>query len=335
VLKLGVHRADQFPQQGVAAVAWLRRNRFAYHLLRTSIPPSPREIQFFEEITRHLELSSGVYRTTLSGRLQELDQFVQPLLEARFEREKPLAVADWAASNCITSAEWFQALSGVYPQLHFTASDLNLFLIEVELPGGASYILEADGKPLQYVHPPFVIPLSRPEPARLPINRWLRARALNKLARLRAAGHFSAFAERSRNGAEHWEQPPLAFRKISLVHPHAETLRRSSAAFRVEHHSIFEPAAEPFHVIRTMNILNRVYFNDQQLGESSRCVWQSLRPAGMWIVGRTMADDPCDVGIRVPVSHASVLEKTASGFRVLDRQNQPSEIEDLAVGLRM
>jgi hypothetical protein len=327
MLKLGIYRVDQYQEAGAGAWSWLRRNRFAYHLLRTSIPPLPREIAIFDNIMQYMRLSSGVYRTTAPGRFRDLDQFVRPILESRFNLANPLLVADWAASDCVTSAEWFESLSLSYPRLQLTASDLSLSLVEVQLPGGASYILEADGNPLQYVQRPFVIPLGRPESSILLVNRWLQSRAESKLARLKQEGCFNGFAEWSNDSREYWEKPPLLFRKIPLTHPRAEALRRASHAFRIERHSVFQATAELYQVIRTMNILSQSYFSAEQLTEGARCVWRSLEPAGIWIVGRTLEGST--------EHQVSVLEKTPSGFRLLERHTAPSEIEDLAVALRM
>ncbi len=72
---------------------------------------------------------------------------------------------DWAASDCLTSAEWAAELFPLFPHLDFVASDLLLFLWEAKKQRGEErFILEPDGTPLQYVRPPFVVRLSQPEP---------------------------------------------------------------------------------------------------------------------------------------------------------------------------
>jgi len=53
-----------------------------------------------------------------------------------------------------------------------------------------------------------------------------------------------------------------------------------------------------------------------------------LVPGGIWIVGRTVEEQP-------PEHRASILERTAGGFRLLERYGGPSEIEDLALALRV
>src|ERR1700682_4107581 len=115
----------------------------------------------------------GVYRSTVRGWLRGPDRFVIELLGRRYDRQSTLEVHDWAASDCLTSAEWAESLFERFPNAHLHASDLTLFLLEVELPDGAAFILERDGEPLQYLRPPFVIRLNPPEPKPLVVTRLM------------------------------------------------------------------------------------------------------------------------------------------------------------------
>ena len=123
-------------------------------------------------------------------------------------------------------------------------------------------------------------------------------------------------------------RPPYVFRKLPMLHPSAEMLRRSNQAFRIEQHSVFEPLAQPCDVIRTMNIFNLGYFPPERLHQGIASVWQSLKPGGIWIVGRTVEAQP-------PLHHTSLLVRTDHGFAVHERHVQKSEIEDLALAFRM
>ncbi len=77
-----------------------------------------------------------------------------------------------------------------------------------------------------------------------------------------------------------------------------------------------------------MNILNKVYFDTDALARAARNIWVSLKPEGLWIVGRTVQDEPI-------VHHVSILVKTGEGFHVIERYNEQSEIEDIALAVRM
>ena len=109
MLKRGVYTAEMYAENA-AASRLFRRTRFAYTLLRTSSPPSRAEIDRFEYILQHLGLSGGVFRTTMPRRFESLDAFLMPILEAQFPRDTALLAEDWAASACVTSAEWFHLL---------------------------------------------------------------------------------------------------------------------------------------------------------------------------------------------------------------------------------
>jgi hypothetical protein len=307
----------------------------AYHLLRTSIPPSPAEIERFDNIMRHVQLSEGVYRTTECGRFETLDAFLLPILQAQFHpgssgSTAPLLAEDWAASACITSVEWYEKLEKSFPPVRMTASDMHLYLVEILLSDGASYIVESEGPPLQYIKPPFVIPLNRPEPSVFPVNCWLQAKARRQFETLKTQGILESV--RKRGDREEWEQDSMVFRRIPLVHPKALALERASPAFKIEQHSVFEVRPELCHVIRTMNILNLSYFDKEQLMAGVRTVWQSLEENGVWMVGRTIKERSGQVPA---LHHASVFRKTPAGFQLLDRHHAASEIEDLGLALRV
>jgi hypothetical protein len=325
MFKLGVYRADQYEQTSGFS-AWLRKNRVSYQLLRTSMPPSDAEIARFEALSQQILMPSGVYRMTTPNRFRDLNQFIHGVLRKHCG-QGPLDVHDWAASDCSTSAAWFQTLKEAFPQATLTASDLNLYLTEARLTDGGTYIFDARGAPLQYIRPPFVIRMSPPEPRLLLGNRLLLAGAEARLARLRENGDLNAEKMEFHGEEEELRRDPFIFRKISMIHPTAEALRHSTQAFRIQRHSVFDPLALPADVVRTMNILNVAYFDRDRLAQAARNVWQSLKPDGIWIVGRTIEENP-------PLHHASVMIRTPQGFQLLERHVEKSEVEDLALALR-
>jgi hypothetical protein len=119
--------------------------------------------------------------------------------------------------------------------------------------------------------------------------------------------------------------PPYRLRKIPMLHPEAEALRFRDQRFLIERHSAFTPLCQPVDVIRSMNIFNRAYFPPERLTEGARAVWQSLKPGGWWIAGRTREDPPAH--------DVSILEKNSGGFRFVERYGEGSEIESLALEL--
>ena len=315
MFKLGVYRLDQFlrPQ---SIQARLSRNRVSFHLLRG--PASPDQARLFEHVMPQIRLSSGVYRTTSRARFQAFDKFINDLLSKHFESSQALDIQDWAASDCIASAEWAGALWPRFPNARVTASDLTLFLIEAALPNGEMFICETSGEPLQYIRPPFVVRLNPPENKLMLVNRILAWHGQRKFGRLQPIPEPWLRAEHT----EPLNLPPFVLRKIPLIHPDALALRQRSDKFSIVMHSAFEPLDRPCDIIRTMNIFNLKYFSETRLGEGVEAVNRSLVPGGIWIVGRTFKEDP-------PTHDASVFMKDGDGFRLLERFGKGSEVEPL------
>jgi hypothetical protein len=328
LIRFGVHRIDHFRGAGGERIAWLRRGHFDYRLLRTGIPPSTLELEFFEKVMREMQFSSGVFRTTSPGRFRDLDEWVMPVLARHFPADLALDVRDWAASDCSTSAAWHGKLKAAFPNAALTASDLNGYLIEMAVDGGGSYIFDAGWGLLQYVRPPFVLRIMPPEPRRLALNWLLARRAKTRLDRLWRERAIHPEMVRFAPGNEEMRYRDVTFRQIPLFHPFAAALAKGTPSFRISEHSVFERAEKPAHVIRTMNIFNRSYFEPAMLERGARSVWESLQPEGLWIVGRTIQPEPA-------IHHVSILVKASDRFHLVDRHVEKSEVEDLALALRM
>jgi hypothetical protein len=327
MIRFGVHRLDQYQGAGGGFTGWMRRGHLDYRLLRTGIPPSALEITVFEDITRRMQLSSGIFRTTSPSRFRDLNEWITPVLAGHFTQETALEVQDWAASDCSTSVAWHAKLKEAFPNATLTASDLNVYLIEMPVDGG-SFILDAGLGLLQYAAPPMVIRIMPPESPWMVVNRMLARRAQARFKRLWRQRGIKDEAVQFAPGVDELRQGETVFRRIPLIHPMAVALERVTPSFRIDRHSIFDRAQEPAQVIRTMNILNNGYFEPAMLERGARTVWESLQPGGLWIVGRTIQEEPT-------IHHTSILTKTADGFRVVDRHVEKSEIEDLVLAVRM
>jgi len=330
MIRFGIARREQYRSEHCGFFAGLHalltRHRISFQLLRTAVPPGPEDVQLFDRLMHLMKLSTGVKRSTYSGRFAEVDQSLNTLLADRFPRDAALNVHDWAASDCITSAEWAAALFQSFPNSRLIASDLTLYIVEIKAPGGEVFITERSGAPLQYVRRPFVIRLNPPEPKALLVNYLLCRSAHRKLERIsQQIGEASACLD---GGAETVEIPPLVFSKISVIHPEATALRKRDPRFSVMCHSVFKPLREPADVIRSMNIFNRSYFTPERLTEGIRAVAGSLKPGGIWIVGRTIS--------KASLTHdISVFENQANSFRLVERYGAGSEIEHLVSAAHM
>src|SRR5690348_15455000 len=104
----------------------LTHSRVSLHLLAIPDQPSSEDVSLLEKRMPHVWLSNGVYRTTYRQRFRSLNPVVNNVLRQNFPASQHIRVEDWAASDCLTSAEWAGELFTLFPQLEFVASDLLL-----------------------------------------------------------------------------------------------------------------------------------------------------------------------------------------------------------------
>jgi hypothetical protein len=315
--KIGLLRPEEVPSEGIKDMNWV-----SYRLLRMPPEPSAEDLRIFEAVIVHVQLSNGIFRTTFPGRFREVDSWVDECLEKYFSPDFPLQAEDWAASDCLTSLEWLESLSRRFPDARMAASDLTLFLLEYTSRSGW-FVVESDGTPLQYIRPPLVVSLKHSEPLRYPVNRWVRRRALTQWKSIMAGIDWNdPWLSGSGPEEELWqEREANGIRKIPLVHPRAVVRARDCAGrLAVRRHGVFSPAPSPCDVLRTMNIFNRNYFPEHQLAKGAAAVHASLRPGGIWIVGRTVR--------QVPAQHqVSIYRKAGDWFENIGRLNGGSEME--------
>lgn len=318
MFSLGIFRPEDYCPGSSRPRDRLRRlltgNRLSLQLLRSG------RVDAFEAIMHGVRLNAGIYRTTFQGRFSNVDPAVNEMLATRYPKDQALVIHDWAASDCLTSAEWAASLFGYFPNAVFTASDLTMFFLEIALPDGSAFIAERDGALLQFVSPPFVADLNIPRLPNDPISRMRVLRARRKFAELAPMGRIpEAWLD-----SDELEVRLSGFtvRKLSLIHPEPLALAGRDSRFQIAPHSVFDSLAQPVDVIRAMNIYNLSYFKQPRLVEGGRAVWNSLKPGGLWIVGRTWREDP-------PATNFSVLEKTVQGFHLVERGGEGSEVEAL------
>jgi hypothetical protein len=322
MISFGMHRREQLSRNQSAIHRLLHGRRVSYRLLRTSTPATAEEIEVFDHIIYYLKLASGVYTTTVQGRFQDLDIWITQNVEAIFPSDRSFLVEDWASSGGATSVEWFQVLRARFPQVRMIASDLSVYLVEASVENDGVYILDDSGRPLQYIAPPFVIRF--PERPPFLINQWIAARARRKLEQLAARAQVDLANLRFEHPEHEIRHPPFVFRRLPLTHPRTRALAAIDPAFQLAQQSVFALSHRGPDVIRTMNILNKDYFSDARLSDAVRAIGDSLKPGGVWIVGRTISESP-------RIHHASMLRKTGDGFEVLARYCEKSEVEDIAL----
>jgi hypothetical protein len=259
----------------------------------------------FEDICFSLCTSNGTWRTTFRDRFEDVDALSVRLMEPPFQRDAAIQIQDRAVSSGLTSCQWAKRLFAVFPNARFEASDLITELQEICANTGERYVTEPGGEPLQYIRPPFVVALNYPESWRNPLLRYVATRARSRYKRL--------------NG----DRTVLP---ISCIHPEAQVLARVNPNFRIQVRSVFDLTPSACDVLRTMNILNLSYFSKDRLREAAAVVFESVRPNGIWIVGKTREDNF--------TNHTTFFRRLENGWEVIGRIGDGSEIEELALASR-
>jgi hypothetical protein len=291
--------------------------RVAYNLLDVGSSPSREDVEVFEDICFTLRLSNGTYRTSFRNRFQDVNALVDQVLAELFDADQPLMIQDRAVSHALTSLEWAQAILARFPAAQVEASDLTLHLLEVTAADGTRYITEPDGTFLQAILPPFVVSLYHPEALRYPLHRLVASRAKKRLAALQLP----------KGWAQQNAPKGVQVKKISLVHPEARAFAEQDGRFSVVWRSVFDRDPASCNVLRTVNILNRAYFSEQELIGGIDAAFLSLREGGVWIVGRTTEEDL--------KNHVTLFRRGTDRWEVLARAGNGTELEDLVLGWRV
>jgi len=310
MLQFGIMTAEQY------ARAPMRRrltgSGVSLNLLEISDYPTSDEILRFEEISFGLCTSNKTTRTTFRHRMVDVDEIALRLLRQNNRPDSELICQDRAASNCVTSTEWAEQMLAVFSRAHFEASDSLLYLFRISLSGGRIYFVESSGQPLQYVQFPFVVCLYPREPYRYLLNHIVAAFAKWSYRRL-------SLPENLADSLSNFE---YRIDKISCVHPEARSLSRRDPRFTVCERSVFQ-RTPGLDVLRTMNILNLAYFSRKQLVDGVHAAFDSLKPGGLWITGRTLEESQ--------TNHVTFFRRTETKWEVLERIGSGSELEELVM----
>ncbi len=312
MFRRGIFTQEQYLKLGRAKQACAPP--IAYNLLDVGDQPSEDQVRAFEDISFWMRTSNGTFRTTFRDRFREVDEAALRWMQKLFPPGAEIHVEDRAVSHGLTSKEWAERVFQAFPNARFEASDVLLELYEISR-GGAAYVLEPSGRAIQYVKSPFVVSLvDQAEPRRYPVN-WVVARwAKRRFEALKLGTDWIEAAER-----QGWR-----VRKIPFAHPEARELARRNSRFQIRVRSVFDATAEGSDVIRTMNILNSSYFSEQELTTAVNAIFQSMRPGGLWIAGRTLEEDLSN--------HVSLLRRGDRRWEVVERIGRGWELERLALG---
>lgn len=252
----------------------------------------------FKHVISAVQLNNGTFKTTAQDRFEDLDIALLQLLEEYFSES--IHIHDMAVSDGITTFELFEKLEKSKIQFKMVASDrFNKILVNESLAGCIKRNYDAEGVFLNGAA--FGIYADSKVQSKYRISKWLG----DVLKKKQFVGNQS--------------------REVLLINP---VLRQPRVFNQItfEDFNIFDfRVDQPFDVVRSMNILNRKYFSDEQLKQALEQIFQSMKPGGLLLVGRTNKD--------TGVNDASFYIKEDIAFKEVQVLNAGSEVGDLVLAL--
>jgi hypothetical protein len=313
MLKPGIWRSDGLTAARLRG-PWGSRRHLSialYEEIGQSAREDRDEIQ--ERILFHFPTRTGTYKRTYRNRFPEFDEQVVRAIREHAPITPLCRVHDVGVSDGRTSLDFYRRLRGIPDRcFSFLASDLAPFVTLVRSgKSRLSIALDDTDALLQVTWPPFVFSLLRPEtPWIYPINALVRRRLLS--------GPVPRLLARYRERPEE-----LEVRRIALVHPDLERLVREHEDVDLAQYDLMTKMTGSFHVIRVMNLLNPLYFSEEELARGVRHVHSGLEEGGLFIVGRN--DDP-----NSPLQ-ASIYLRAGARLEELNRYGDGAPIHELVV----
>lgn len=274
-------------------------------------------------VLRMVQMANGTWKDSRAGRLRVLDEAILRVLRDSRTAGSALRVLDLGVASGITSVELDDTLATSF-EVETIATDLWRDSVAVHAPQGWTIVFDVRGNVLQHIVGRFVLPGQSEESPLYVVNRllrwwssrhWVPAAAAVLAAYDPAAGDFET---RRIDGYEVTKVPLLS----------AACLRRcaDNPRFRFEVLDVLQPFPIQADLIRGMNLLTPHHLGEAQLRIAIGHCLRALRPGGLLVVGRSLSDDPQDVG-------ATIFRRDGSKLSIAERLNAGAEIEALVVDL--
>jgi len=318
MLKLGLVRPAHLDRPRT----WYGARKFpSLYLLRDLRRDGAANATRHDDILRLLQMANGTWKETRRGRFEGLDRDLVGLLLETHPRGGSLIVTDLAVSSGVTSVELYRALSTVF-RPDFLATDLWRDAIAFRRIGRPwSVVLDFRGEVVQYVLGPFVLPGFSSELPLYPINALLRF--LARLFLLPGARRLlpSEQIDRCRD-FDHVSASGYDVMRLPLLSADTLDLMEAQHRFRFEVADVLEPMKRPADLIRAMNILTPLHMPAPALRHAARNCLANLNPGGIFVIGRSVSDDP-------DLTRATVYRRDDGALVPVRRLNGGAEIERL------
>lgn len=269
-----------------------------------------------ERVIRGLVLPNTTGKTTWSRRFEEIDAELAEIVRERFR--DGLACLDLGVSDGTTALELFRCFEDI-EGLRYTMTDMNghFFIRKGPL---ATDVCDDDGRLVQFVVGPFVIPvtrLSHMHPLQL-VNRLLFGLAWSRRKRVQDDWRKNCSGTENRS---RWKE-------VSLLVPEAQALLAEDPRVDFRRIDIFSPPSVEYQFVRIMNVLNlkrgEFGFSKEDATKGLRSVLGLVCDGGLLLVGRTSRPTRNE-----PVTRATLLEKRGTSLRAIRRFEGGSELEEL------
>ena len=269
------------------------------------------EKRFFTRV----RLRNKVFKTTYSKRLDDVNEAMNKLLPAG----APLQLMDIAISSGISTQEWIDSLTCEGFDFHMVAGDLNINAYLLSFSKNLEILVDRSGYPIHFDLFGQGTDISLIKFIPRPLS-FLVKRSISRLL-LRDA----RFASYLKGDVEGNSKFGFGCTPITLVSPR---LRKHSRLEIIEDDIVSNQGrhlVKRFHAIRAANILNRRYFDKDQIKSILINLGRRLRPFGLLCVCRTLRNNQ---------TNGTIFSLNENGrFQVERRIGEGSEIEEDVLSL--
>jgi len=277
--------------------------------------------EFERNFFTRLKLQNGVYKTTHSRRFVDLNELVDQL----FPSDRPLNLMDVAASSGVSTMEWVEHLNSRNIRHCMVAGDLTVKAFLISIGKNLKILIDSSGYPLQYD----IFGHSVTNSECYPVARRITYAIPVYLANLafRVFWYFSSSLKRYVEGGEdHYTSfAGVSCQPLAVISPR---LQKSHSIDFIEDDIISDNNPQllrSFHAIRAANILNKSYFDEENLNKILSVLASRLRDHGLLIICRTDLDG---------VNHATIFMLTDDGsFEIVSELGGGTEVVELVLNL--
>jgi hypothetical protein len=253
--------------------------------------PSVKSHRVKEYFLSQFILPNETLKSTSSDRLEELDKTAVNYLGNR----ESLDVHDIAVSDGRSSLEFYKAISKIRNDFNFYISDkYSKFYVS---RGYITRVFAADYSLMHFYLFNFIYADNKIS------NYFFLSKILFYILKILSHRCIPS---------------PEQMQEIRLYDPEIIDSLQSGKIHEIEYDILSTRINQKFTFIRAMNILNRVYFDENEILQALNNIIFSLKERGIMLIGRTSQG----------VNHATFYQKINSRLNILETINRGSDIND-------